>query len=88
MTKTVQNPWGAHFHNKHSNTPTPDLPFTAKIMKRTSDHVERKLTKAIEIAERAPSINTDSGWRLLPTIRKRSLARRTHAQNAGSEHKL
>ena len=28
----------------------------------------------------SPPINTNSGWRLLPTIRKRSLAKRTHAQ--------
>ena len=44
----IQNPWGAHFHNKHSGTPTPDLPFIAKIVKRTTDHVERKLSEAID----------------------------------------
>ena len=84
LSRNTQNPWGAHFYNKHSGTPTPDLPFTAKIVKRTTDHVERKLSEAIEIAETSPLINTDSGWRLLPTIRKRSLPRRTHAQKTDS----
>jgi hypothetical protein len=27
--------------------------------------------EAIEIAENNPRLNTDSGWQLLPTIRKR-----------------
>ena len=62
---------------QHGNSPIPDIPFIAKIVRRTNDHVDRKLAEAIEIAETSPPI---SGWRLLPTIRKRSLAKRTHAQ--------
>ncbi|MCG8626654.1 MAG: hypothetical protein MJE68_32220, partial [Proteobacteria bacterium] len=66
----IQNPWGAHDSSKHSNTPTPDVPFRATII-RTQDHVDRKLMEAIEIAENRPRLNTDSGWQLLPTVRKR-----------------
>lgn len=64
----------------HGNSPILDIPFTAKIVRRTNDHVDRKLAEMIEIAETSPLINTDGGLRLLPTIRKRSLAKRTHAQ--------
>ena len=67
----IQNPWGAHYSSKHSNTPTPDVPFRATIIRRTQDHVDRKLMEAIEIAENRPRLNTDSGWQLLPTVRKR-----------------
>ena len=80
LARNAQNPWGAHFCMQHGNSPIPDIPFIAKIVRRTNDHVDRKLAEAIEIAETSPPINTDSGWRLLPTIRKRSLAKRTHAQ--------
>ena len=76
----AKNPWGAHFCMEHGNSPIPDIPFTAKIARRTNDHVDRKLAKAIEIAEISPPINMGSGWRLLPTIRKKTLAKRTHAQ--------
>ena len=80
LARNVQNLWGAHFCMEYSNSPIPDIPFTAKIMRRTNDHVDRKLAEAIEIAEISPPINMESGWRLLSTIRKRSLANRTHAQ--------
>ena len=50
----------------HGNSPILDIPFTAKIV-RTNDH---GLAEAIEIAKTSPLMNTDSGWRLLPTIRK------------------
>ena len=33
-------------------------------------HLDRKLGKAIEIAKTTPHLNTNSGWQLLPTIRK------------------
>jgi hypothetical protein len=77
LAKSPQNPWGAHFCTKYGYSP---IPFKAKVVRRTNDHVDQKLAEAIEIAETSPPINTDSGWRLLHTIRKRSLAERTHVQ--------
>jgi hypothetical protein len=50
----------------------PTIPFTARIIRRAQDHVDRKLGEAVEIAETTPLLNTDSGWQLLPAIRKRS----------------
>ena len=43
-------------------------------------------SEAIDIAETLPLINTDSGWRLLPTIWKRSLPRRMHVQKTDFKH--
>ena len=80
LARNAQSPWGAHFCAEYGNSPILDIPFTAKIVRRTNDHVNRKLAEAIEIAETSPPINTDSGWRLLPTIRKRLLAKHMHAQ--------
>ena len=71
VTGNIQNPRGAHYSSKHSDTPTPDIPFGANIIRRTWDHVDRKLMEAVEIAENKPCLNTDSGRQLLPTIRKR-----------------
>ena len=45
-TKNVQKPWRAHFCTEHSGLPTPDIPFTVKIVKRASDHVDRKLRRS------------------------------------------
>ena len=67
QTKTL----GAHYSSKHSNTHTPDHPFKATIIRKTRDHVDLKLMDAREIAENNPHLNTDSGWQLLPTLRKR-----------------
>ena len=41
------------------------------IISRTTDHVDRKLTEAIHIAIESPPLNTDSRWKLLPTVRGR-----------------
>ena len=70
LARNAQNPWGAHFCMQHGNSPIPDIPFIAEIVRRTNDHVDRKLAEAIEKAETSPPINTDSGWRLPPTIGK------------------
>ena len=72
LNKNMQNPWGAHYSTEHNDTSVPTIPFTARIIRRARDHIDRKLGEAIEIAETAPPLNTDSGWQLLPTIRKRS----------------
>ena len=66
------NPWGAHFSKAHSSTPVPVIPFKAEIISRTKDHVDRKLTEAIHIAEDSPELNTDHGWQLLQTVRGRT----------------
>ena len=72
LNRNEQNPWGAHYGTAHKSSPVPTIPFTARIIRRAQDHVDRKLGEAIEIAETTPLLNTDSGWQLLPTIRKRS----------------
>lgn len=72
LNRNEQNPWGAHYGTAHKGSPVPTIPFTARIIRRAQDHVDRKLGEAIEIAETTPLLNTDSGWQLLPTIRKRS----------------
>ena len=54
---------------EHRDIPTPSVPFTAKVIRRTCDHVDCKLVEATKITEAAPPLNTDSGWQLLPTIR-------------------
>ena len=69
--RDVQNPWGAHYAISHRSTPAPSIPFWAEIISRTTDHVDRKLTEAINIAIESPPLNTDSGWKLLPTVRGR-----------------
>ena len=66
-----ENPWGAHFTRAHKDGPVPVMPFRAKIIVRTRDHVDRKLMEAIHIAKRTPTLNSDRGWQLLPTIRAR-----------------
>ena len=43
-----------------------------RIVRRAQDHIDQKLGEAIETAETTPLLNTDNGWQLLPTIRKRS----------------
>ena len=63
VASNIQNPWGTHYSFKLSNTPIPDIPFRATIIRRTWDHVDRKLMEAIEIAENNPRLNTDSGYR-------------------------
>lgn len=70
-SRDIKNPWGAHFATAHRDSPTPNMPFTAEIVNRAKDHVDRKITEAITIAEEKPTINTDRGWQLLPTIRGR-----------------
>ena len=72
LNRNEQNPWGAHYGTTHKGSPVPTIPFTARIIRRAQDHVDHKLGEAIEIAETTPQLNTDSGWQLLPTIRKRS----------------
>ena len=72
-SRDTKNPWGAHFATAHKDDPTPNVPFTAEIVSRAKDHVDRKITEAINIAEANPTVNTDRGWQLLPTIRGRSL---------------
>ena len=72
LSRDIQNPLGAHFGTEHNGEAVPEIPFSAKIVRRARDHVDRKLGEAIEIAETVPPLNTDSGWQLLPMIRKRS----------------
>ena len=72
LNRDMKNPWGAHYSTKHNRTPVPTIPFSARIIHRARDHVDHKLGEAIEIAEAAPPLNTDGGWQLLPTMRKRS----------------
>ena len=72
LNRNEQNPWGAHYGTIHKGSPVPTVPFTARIVRRAQDHVDRKLSEAIEMAETTPQLNTDSGWQLVPTIRKRS----------------
>ena len=64
----------------HRNSTIPDIPFKAMIVRRIDDHVDRKLAEAIHTGETSPPINTDRSWRLLPTVRKRSLDKCTHEQ--------
>ena len=72
---TNRTPWGAHSY-KHGNTPTPDVAFKATIIKRTQNHVNRKLMEAIDMAENNLQLNIDNGWQLLPTITTRVTRRR------------
>ena len=81
-----RNPWGAHFLQVHANIRAPVVPFKAVITSRTHDHVDRKLTEAIHIAEESPSLNTDSGWQLLPTIRTRPATTTTTTSTWGIHH--
>ena len=67
MSRDIQNPWGAHFGTEHNGEAVPEIPFSAKIVRRARDHVDRKLGEAIEIAETVPPLNTDSGWQLATT---------------------
>ena len=72
LNRDMQSPWGAHYSIEHNVEQVQEIPFSAKIIRRAKDHVDRKLREAIKIAEISPQLNTDSGWQLLPTIRKRS----------------
>ncbi len=47
-----QNPWGAHYGTTHNGSPVPTIPFTARVIRRAQDHVDRKLGEAIEIRSR------------------------------------
>ena len=74
LSRDMQSPWGAHYSTELNGEQVPEIQFSAKINCRARDHdiVERKLGEAVEIAETAPQLNTDSRWlQLLPTIRKR-----------------
>ena len=51
LSRDTQNPWGAHFGTEHSGEAVPEIPFSAKIVRRATDHVDRKLGEAIEIAD-------------------------------------
>ena len=42
------DPLGAHFGTEHNGEAVPEIPFSAKIVRRAKDHVDRE---AIEIAE-------------------------------------
>ena len=65
------SPWGAHYATSHRSTPVLVIPFQAEIISRTADHVDHKLTEAIHIAIESPPLNTDSGWKLLLTVKGR-----------------
>ena len=71
LSRDMQKPWGVCFGTEHNGEAVPEIPFSAKIVWRARDRVDRKLGEAIEIAETVAPLNTDSGWQLLPTIRKR-----------------
>lgn len=68
-SRDAKHPWGAHFATAHRDSPTPNVPFRAKIVSRAKNHVHRNTIKAIKIAEDNPTANMDRGWQLLPTIR-------------------
>ena len=69
--RDAQSPWGAHYTTSYRSTPVPIIPFQAEIISRTADHVDCKLAEAIHIAIESPPLNTDRGWKLLPTVRGR-----------------
>ena len=79
--RNVQNPWGAHYSTEHSNKTVPTVPFSAEIVHRAQDQVDWELGETIKTAKKAPPLNTDSGWQLLPQSSKRLLPWPTHVQN-------
>ncbi len=51
-----------HYENEHQDIPT--VPFTATILERANDFVDRKLKEARWIQQRKPNINRDTGWQV------------------------
>ena len=62
---TENTPLGDHFRNKHPNMRDRAL-LSIKILKRTLDHPDRKITESLYIREKRPSINENiMSWPLL-----------------------
>lgn len=66
--QTPDTPLGDHFMECHPSDPVPpnSVPVTVKILQKTKDHPERKLTESLFIRKLQPSLNKNiASWRLL-----------------------
>ena len=71
LARNAQNQWGAHFCTEYGNSPIPDIPFTAKIV-RTNYHVDRKLAEAITTDQHGQQLEA-------PPNRQEKIASQAHA---------
>ena len=62
--RSKETPWGVHMLDHPTEKVGKEPVFTARILAIESNVVTRKAREAIEIRDRRPTINRNSGWRL------------------------